>query len=317
MLIKKWLNLLLRSSTFNSYNMENIVLVSEHGAPSIKYLMKYLKQGNILTKEGSSLIETDWNGKPLEKWTADHIVKNSVIIRWGNQIPVHMDKCIVYNRASAIMKASDKRGARQILRDAGVNIPKFITKKNFSEEDLPIIGRPRRHSKGIGMIILRTKEDFLKHYEENYEKGWYYSKLIDKEHEYRFHCAHGKILAIQEKPRPKNKSTVNWGYAVIDQDDWRVLLWKEYNYEWCKQALLAVKSLGLDFGAVDMITKGKDCYVLEVNTAGCLTESKYLKQKYIDYFKWLFRNNSRREHFDFSKYKEPVSFSWKEKQLIS
>jgi len=299
-----------------------VILVGSFGRPSMKSLFAELgKDVAVVEKveeKRKELIKIHLDsskfsvGKKLNK--ADFSIENSVVIRWGNRIPMNMHNCVVYNQSSAINNASNKKRARTILNEKKVSIPKLITKENFKEEDLPIVARPSYHCKCKNIILLRTKEKFLEHYERNEPRGWYYSKIIDKDFEYRIHCAHGKVLSISEKPRPKNKETFGWGYSVVEEE-WRVLHWNEYKAVWCKHALNAVAALGLDFGAVDIIVKDKKAYVLEVNTAGSLTESPYLRKRYSQYFNWLLNSKARREHWDFNKFEAGKSLAWKNGQF--
>lgn len=305
----------------------NCVLVGLAGRPSVKSLYPHLTLNtSILEKvdlnSGKELIRVHSNKKNFKEYTsfnkANFNIADSIVIRWGNRIPLNIHNCIVYNQAEASAKASNKKIARQLLEKANVSIPKLVTPANFKEEYLPIIARPSYHCKCKNMRILKTREEFVKHYNEKEKKGWYYSQYIDKEHEYRIHCAHGKVLSISEKPKPKNHTKANpvygWGYSVVEEE-WKVLHWNEYKASWCKLALNAVKTLGLDFGAVDIVLKGKDAYVLEINTAGSLTESPYLQKRYSMYFNWLFCSKKRREHWDFSKFEAGSSLAWKNGQF--
>lgn len=308
--------------------MRNIktILVGLSGRPSIKALYPTLPSGTTVLEKtetrSGEIIRVHANQKnfldykPFKKGTFN--LADSIVVRWGNRIPLNMTNCIVYNTAEASAKASNKKTARQILEQAKVPIPVLVTPKNFKSSYLPIIARPSYHSKCKNLRILKTKDEFLKHYAEKERKGWYYSQYIDKEHEYRIHCAHGKVLSISEKPRPKNHTAANpvygWGYSVVEEE-WRVIPWNEYRATWCKTALDAVKAMGLDFGAVDIVTKDKQAYVLEINTAGSLTESEYLRKRYSMYINWLFASKKRRDHWDYSKFEAGKSMAWKNDQL--
>ncbi|MNZ03502.1 hypothetical protein D3C78_201770 [compost metagenome] len=99
-----------------------------------------------------------------------------------------------------------------------------------------------------------------------------YVKYVPKKQEYRIHVCGGVAVDIQRKARRKDVAddAINWkirnhgnGFIFARNEDGitppDVLV----------QAVNAVKALGLDFGAVDVIFNDKEqkAYVLEVNTA--------------------------------------------------
>lgn len=140
--------------------------------------------------------------------------------------------------------------------------------ENASDLDVPIFGRKLHHTRGTDIQVYRVKP--LKGAKKVSD---YYTQLIPKASEYRIWVYRDKVLATYEKVltyanklglRGRNKEVWNWanGYA--------------YNFvapelapvKGKQLALDAVKALGLDFGAVDLL-RGKDghFYALEVNTA--------------------------------------------------
>lgn len=300
-------------------NNQKIVLTNSSSRPSIRAFYPELGMGMVVEKSKSGIVQyTDPKSPSSRKKVPKLSISNSVVIRYGSATPVDAKNCVIYNKASAISTASNKKKTRQILKEAGVSIPTLVTPKNFKESYLPIIARPSHHSKCKNLRVLKTKEEFLEHYKKNEEKGWYYSEFINKQHEFRVHCAHGKVLSISEKPKPKNHTDKNiifgWGYAVVEEE-WRVLHWGEYKYKMCVEALKTVDALELDFGAVDIMVKDGKYYVLEVNTAGALSTSPYLRKRYAMYFKWLFSSNKKLDKWDYKKFSAGKSLAWKNKQL--
>lgn len=94
-----------------------------------------------------------------------------------------------------------------------------------------------------------------------------YTKFIEKAREYRLHVFKGNVFDTQQKKRRsgentdgtiKNKSS-GW---VFCRDNLTPLPEEAYTI-----AVGAIKALGLDFGAVDILVKNGKVYVLEVNTA--------------------------------------------------
>ena len=116
-----------------------------------------------------------------------------------------------------------------------------------------------------------------------------------------------------EKPAPSDKNTVAWNRAVV-HEEWNAIPWSEYHYNACLEALKAVNALGLDTGGVDVMIRGDEAKVLEVNTAPTLISSPYVSQRWAEAFDWLF-TEGKKEHWDFTKFKDSKSFAWKHSQL--
>jgi glutathione synthase/RimK-type ligase-like ATP-grasp enzyme len=247
-------------------------------------------------------------------------LEDTVVVRWGTRMVLPVNKgTVVYNRADGLMNATDKKLSRQLFIEKGVNCPELVTPDTFQNHYLPIIARPFRHSKGKNFVILRTEQDFLWHYNAHSD-NWYYSNFINKDAEFRIHCAHGKVLAVMEKPRPNNDN-IAWNRAQNDVDPFRYVGWNEVDDRNLKavliEALKAVKAVGLDFGGVDVMLDNETAYVLEVNTAPTLNSSPYVAERWGMYFDWLFRSDERREHFgpDILERQYGKSMIWKNFQL--
>lgn len=103
------------------------------------------------------------------------------------------------------------------------------------------------------------------------KRGDFYVKYVPKKEEYRVHVFDGKVVDIQRKALRSgiDKDTVDFrirnysgGFVFIREGI-------DPNDKILQQAVLAVQSLGLVFGAVDVIWNEhyQKAYVLEVNTA--------------------------------------------------
>jgi glutathione synthase/RimK-type ligase-like ATP-grasp enzyme len=112
-----------------------------------------------------------------------------------------------------------------------------------------------------------------------------YTKYIKKDQEYRIHVAGGEVIFQQRKARKLEvkDEEVNWqvrnlaGGFIFANDG---VVAPDFVLQ---EALKAVVSLGLDFGAVDVLTTKKgEAYVLEVNTA-CGLAGKTI-DAYVKYF---------------------------------
>lgn len=102
----------------------------------------------------------------------------------------------------------------------------------------------------------------------------YTQAIMSERREYRIHVMKGRITFVQQKKRRdgyrdlesfsmlvRNHHT-GWIYAAQQA---------EPNDEAKREAIKAIEALGLDYGAVDIITRRDEAWVLEVNTAPGMT----------------------------------------------
>lgn len=302
---------------------KKIILVGVHGRPSIKSMYAQMEDKSVELhvrrrnpKTKKEYFRVYKNGDAVNHTIVplnEISYENCTIVRWGNCVQVPLNNCIVYNKSEAIALASNKGHTRQVLSDKGVAVPVIVKPVNAGNVKYPIIARPQAHAKGKNVVILKTQNDYNNH--RNNNNNWYYAEFFPKDREIRVHVAFGKVVAVMEKPAPKDKSTVAWNRAVV-HEEWNAVKWSDYPFEACKQALLSVKALGLDTGGVDVMIKGKEAKVLEINTAPTLISSPYVTKRYAMLMDWLFRNNKRRKHWDFETFKKADSFAWKNNQLL-
>lgn len=306
-----------------------LILTGKHGRPSTKEVYSSMSSGTLVQRRQVFSTKTR---KLLNQYyrvfrsnNSQEMIKektisflNSIIIRWGTREEIETDKTtIVYNQSKSIANATDKKLSREIFIDKNVSTPVLVTPENFKEEYLPVIARPLVHSKGKNFIVLKTPNDFLAHYNKN-NKGWYYSQFINKEREFRVHCAHSKVLAVMEKTNPGN-GNIAWNRAQNDTEPFEYVAWSQVDEQNLKcvleEAIKATAAVGLDMAGVDVMLCGGTAYVLEVNTAPTLNTSPYVASRWGMYFDWLFRSEKRREHWDYTQFKKGSSLIWKNKQL--
>lgn len=238
------------------------------------------------------------------------IIKNpsSPYIRWGCTAWVLQDESLS-NGAEAIRLASNKAAARDVLGWRGVSIPKtyHTPTEVIDSNHESYVHRPIRHYGGIGFWHGGKAEAARK-----LSLGGYVSEYIDKDRELRLHVAHGKVLLIQEKPvvagvACSNHAVTGARFTILKRDAWSPKL--------CRESIKAVDALGLDFGAVDIILKGKNHYVLEVNTAPRIT-SEFVAAKYAKYIAFLDRHQGA-GHWDCSSPRKGKAFAWTERDFES
>jgi glutathione synthase/RimK-type ligase-like ATP-grasp enzyme len=163
-----------------------------------------------------------------------------------------------------ITNATNKRVMRELFKEHDVPTPTLFNIGYAHVEVMHgrwLIGRPDRHSKGRGLWLCKTLEDYEKALLGTRRKkaATHFMKYIEHDREYRVHIFLGKSIRISEKKYlDDTKKEYTTGKPLHDVRKVR------------KAAKQAVLALGLDFGAVDIITKGDDnqeVYVLEVNAA--------------------------------------------------
>lgn len=306
-----------------------IILTGKHGRPSTKEVYRQMSSG-ILVQRRQIFNKARVFIRQYYRVFRNNIVdvlnkenifdfSNAIIVRWGTREEIETSKTnIVYNQSKAIALATDKKASRQAFIDNNVSTPVLVTPNNFQDSYLPIIARPLVHSKGKNFVTLKTRNEFITHYNKN-NSGWYYSQFINKEREFRIHCAHGKVLAIMEKSNPNN-GNIAWNRAQNDTEPFTYIPWSEVDKQDLKcvllEALKATQAIGLDMSGVDVMLMNGNAYVLEVNTAPTLNTSPYVAGRWGMYFDWLFRVDTRREHWDYTQFKKGSSLIWKNQQLI-
>lgn len=301
---------------------KTIILVAKDGRPSMKGVFtKMISNTDLFVRRRVTSRKTgrvrQWFRKYINA-NVDVLTKikieavdftDKIIIRWGNRIEADLNNSIVYNKAEAIAKGSDKKLTRQIFVEKGISTPRAVNPQSL-DINYPVIARPRTHAKGRNFITLNNLQDFQRHYNNN-NGNWYYSEFVDKVKEYRVHCAHGRILNYLEKPNPGD-GQIAWNRA-INGEAFTNVNWDSYDSKIALECLKAVEALGLDFGGVDVIVNANGTpYILEVNTSPTLNSSEYSMTRYAKYFDWLAKSPTRREHFELKEFKKPSNYAWHE-----
>lgn len=159
-----------------------------------------------------------------------------------------------------------------------VRTPEFTTNRgeaiNWLIKGFTVVERHILNgNSGAGIRLVEpVKPGFEKADENIIQKCPLYVKYVPKKQEYRIHVCGGEAVDIQRKARRKDVAddAINW--KVRNHDNGFIFARNEgvpVPPDVIAQATIAVKALGLDFGAVDVIFSDKEqkAYVLEVNTA--------------------------------------------------
>jgi len=216
-----------------------------------------------------------------------------VVINWGSSDikNAEVTKSTIINRPENVRKASNKLDFFIACSEAtdGPRIPDWTddaeTAVKWFKEGKEVIARLilNGHS-GVGINFFSEHKDDL----TSILQAKLFVKYVKKRDEYRVHIVDDKIIHVQQK---KARTRDDVGQEV----DTKLLDYRVRNVangfifaienvdppqDVLDQAKKAVRALGLDFGAVDVIWNEaqKQAYVLEVNTAPGLegtTPKKY------------------------------------------
>ena len=257
-------------------------------------LLRRRKLGRTSCKEISA--RTDIITVRNDKHIPDNI---NYLFRWGCTSNCQAKHTV--NTAEAIAKANDKKATRILLRELK-NKGKPIIPQTWVEEDdfdtweameYPVIIRASYHAQGKALFFCKDDEDFINARNKITRRGkdFYVSEYIAKEAEYRVFVAQGRVVWVTKKT-PANPADIAWNVAQGGRFD--NVNWKEWPLKACRIALMAMDAVGLDFGGVDVMQKGKDFYVLEVNSAPSMT-SEYRQTTTAKVFQHIIDNG--KEHY--------------------
>jgi hypothetical protein len=190
--------------------------------------------------------------------TCDH----DVLIRWGSRAVGpngNTSLTRIINKSTAIAAASDKLGSLTKMREAGVRVPDFST--DPTDLRFPFLGRARSHARGTDVVLCLQAGDYKRRPRD------YYVQYVPTLREFRVHVVGDEVIRVQGKFLDVPGDAVPWIRNHAHGYRFRAPR-KKLNSERMNMAVKAVKALGLDFGAVDLLI-GDDgqTYVLEVNTA--------------------------------------------------
>jgi glutathione synthase/RimK-type ligase-like ATP-grasp enzyme len=171
-----------------------------------------------------------------------------------------------------ISNSTNKRVMRELFREAGVPMPKLYSYQEVYEllapmtpeqHSLKFVGRPDSHSKGRGLWVIKELGDLRRALDGTRTKkaATHFMEFIDAPREYRVHIFMGKSIRISEKVYGDEE------HPKTHQKLYTTGKPKHPVKHVRKAAKKAIASLGLDFGAVDILADDDNCWVLEVNAA--------------------------------------------------
>lgn len=202
------------------------------------------------------------------------------IINWGSTSMPEYSKGTIINSPRAIALATNKLHTFRRLTDVGLIVPDYKVYQEDAEfwvsQGHTVYGRQTlTGSQGQGIVIFNEDNPVV-------TSCPLYTKATKAKIEYRVHVVEGKVIDfVQKKKRLDFEGGIRgirnhangWVFARTD-----VILPNTVK----EQAILAVKALGLHFGAVDIgyIFETNKAFIYEVNTAPGLegtTLAKYIQ----------------------------------------
>jgi glutathione synthase/RimK-type ligase-like ATP-grasp enzyme len=223
----------------------------------------------------------------------DSVPNDSIdlLIRWGSSAPSPKFPKRVLNNKNAISLASDKFTSLLKLKEGNIPVPKLLpitelqqlTLKEIMSKglSLPVLARKPKHTRGRDILLCLQNKDIRR--AVRWEKT-FIIEYIPTEREYRVHVFGNEIIRTSQKVLMSRDNYLPY----MRNDDHnhtfrnpRVQLTEHQK----SVAINAVKVLGLDFGAVDMvISDDGNPFVLEINTGPSLIENG------IEIYEQKFRN---------------------------
>lgn len=218
-----------------------------------------------MSSEGAKLLAEKMGIKRI-RHTGPNIRCN-VLINWGSaNVAARVKPRRILNHPDNVAKAANKIAAFQAMEGL-VTIPEYTTyfdvAKEWAKTTTVVCRKVVNGHAGIGIVIAEKEEDVI--------KAPLYTKYVPKVNEYRVHVIGDKMIHKQRKARRMDveDDKVNW--KIRNHDNGFIFQVNDFDIpqDAVDQSIAAVKALGLDFGAVDVIwnAKEKKAYVLEVNSA--------------------------------------------------
>lgn len=208
------------------------IAISSDGSETGALLREYLDARGVYSDKGPALVCYGTNG-------------------WGS--PSLNSNC-----------RSDKVRRMQAMDHSGVRLVPWAIGKDAHNLSLPLFARKLygMGAKDLMPVFQREEIDW------RLAAGWqWFSTILPIEQELRLWVWRGEVLQAFEKVMDRPEQYTAMGRNFGQGFEFRPVTLESGDP--ARQALKAVRALGLDFGAVDMITTPSfgGAYVLEVNTA--------------------------------------------------
>jgi RimK family alpha-L-glutamate ligase len=249
-------------------------LVDESKKAGIESYVLFVESGKII--DGKAYQFDDKKGFEIDSSNTVAIVRGSVASRdaWMDMVSQleKMGICCVNSRRTIEMCA-DKYWTSLRLSDSGIPTPKTSLLQSEEQlqnsldiigEDYPLILKTLRGSKGIGVIFIESKRQLSSLiqllWKQDAETEILLQTYIKSDFDVRVIVLNGKIQATMRRDVLKGDFRSNYSRGA------KVKQYKLSDEE-ISICLKADKSVNGVWTAVDFIKKGKDTFVLEVNSS--------------------------------------------------
>ena len=205
--------------------------------------------------------------------------KSKIVFRFGETSTDTPYGYTSFNRRKMISRYSvDKRAQKARLDEAGIMTPLLLSGPPSSRPGETtsgaIMAKRINHSHGIGMVKLEDLPQVMNNLRWILGTGWgsrYMFEVFERvDAEYRVHVVRDVIIHVDKKVPREEAEDVSEEVVCrnLDTHSFRtvggMLPW-----DMLHDCIVAVRTLGLDFGAVDvgLRDEGREHFVFEVNSA--------------------------------------------------
>lgn len=212
-------------------------------------------------------------------------VNKRSVVRLGSRTPT--ETCfpgrrdiVEVNTVSSIENSRDKLRMKDCFSRYDVKQAEWWTRSedmNIRTIPFPLVGKQIVGFKGHGMQLINNADE-LREFWRTHDNRYFIEKFYNYAREYRIHATSDHSFLAWRKLRRSdaeqrwffNSTNCNWVGEDHELFD-RPSNWEEL----CNAAVMAVRAVGLDIGAVDIRVQGRnnpDYIVCEVNSAPQLGE---------------------------------------------
>lgn len=194
--------------------------------------------------------------------------KSRSVINWGSSTCPYESM----NSSEAVKAAGNKLTAFEVMISSGVSCPDFTTDRDkaiywLMDGEQVVVRHDLTGSSGKGIQLIK-QQDFTG--PDQVPNAPLYTKYIKKTDEYRVHVFDGRVIDVQKKMKKKDVPNEETNYQIRNLAGGFIFGREGINPpdSVSQQAILAVQSLGLLFGAADIgYHPDLGTKVYEVNTA--------------------------------------------------
>lgn len=255
--------------------MSRIAIWSHAPSDTVNALKAHLEE------QGHSVVKIRRNGSTFRGRRGDFILNYG-----SSEMPsAIIGQATVLNNPEIISRASNKLNAFRLFADADVKTVPWTADRATAESWLRdgklVYARTtlQGHS-GEGIVLAHNNPagvgdaGNVQVVSTLPRASLFTQAILQERREYRIHVMKGKITYVQQKKRRDGYREIE-GFSNLVRNYHTGWIYAtqmaELNEEAKREAVKAITALGLDYGAVDVITRRNEAWVLEVNTAPGMT----------------------------------------------